>query len=101
MGMKRGFVLLLGLLGGCSQFNSAVTLDAAGAIAKATAQNTPSSLSRIPCYQSISTMTAAPIAGVLDLYETLQEAEDLAKGDCAPVIAGVAIQVLQHSPLVP
>jgi flavin-binding protein dodecin len=87
--------LLVGL-SGCS----AVSMDAAAAIAIAKAEGTPAALARIPCYQAIGTLTATQVKDVLSLYEAAQGGEDLAQGPCALVIAGIAVQVLQHTPVI-
>lgn len=101
--MKLNKLVLLVLapiaLSACAQVNSIISMDASGAIAKAQAAGTTDALARIPCYQGIGGLTAVPVNGILSLYETTQEAEDLAKGACGPVIAGVAIQILQHIPI--
>jgi len=88
-------LLILGL-SGCK----IVSMDATGAIAIATVEGTPAALARIPCYKAIDTLTGTQVKGVLSLYEATQGSQDLAQGPCAPVIAGVAVQVLQHTPIV-
>lgn len=94
--MKILAVAALFMMAGCS----AVQMDASGAIAIATAENTPAALARIPCYKAIDTLSGTQVKGVLSLYEATQGSQDLAQGPCAPVIAGVAVQVLQHTPIV-
>ena len=88
------------LLGGCTVVDKKISMDAAGAVAKAMAANTPASLARVPCYVAIGDLTTVPVNGILSLYETEQEGQELSQGVCSPVIAGVAIQVIQRTPFV-
>jgi hypothetical protein len=93
------FAAVLALFG-CAQVQQAVNMDTTGAIVRAKADGSPAALRRIECYEQLAPLFV-PAAGVVDFYEQIMEAQGLAQGPCAPIVAGITLMVARKVPFSP
>ena len=75
-------------------------MDTSGAIIRAKADGSTAALQRLVCYEQLAPLFV-PATGVVDFYEQIMEAQELAQGPCAPIVAGITLMVARKVPFSP
>lgn len=95
MKMRYFAIVLILALSACQAVSDRIVLDANTAITMAKKANTPEATARAGCYASAAVTFGTPPIGGFSLYEQLSEVNDSVHQACAPVVAGVALMILQ------
>ena len=78
--------------------NSKLDMDAQGAQTEATKAGHPE---RAACYAGIDALAVQKPKGLLSGFETTLESRELATGQCAPIVAGFGLHLLDKAPFTP